>query len=117
MNKELSEIYEINEDYKKKIIMYKNKIKELSEIKENIDNDMDINYRRKIQEIEPNKENDIKRNKNQNEIDNNEEKLYFLEKQKEYILSLLLKVNWFKFRNFENGKTKRNNCKKNKRKS
>jgi len=92
LNKELSEIYEINEDYKKKIIMYKNKIKELSEIKENIDNDMDINYRRKIQEIEPNKENDIKRNKNQNEIDNNEEKLYFLEKQKEYILSLLLKV-------------------------
>ena len=58
LNKELSEIYEINEDYKKKIIMYKNKIKELSEIKENIDNDMDINYRRKIQEIEPNKENE-----------------------------------------------------------
>ena len=107
LNKQLNEVYELNEEYKKKLNIYKNKIKELSQEKQNLVNDIDdINYKsnflqKENQNINNNKENDIKRNKYSNENENNnynkiklilEEKIYFLEKQKDYILSLLLKV-------------------------
>ena len=104
LNKELNDAYELNDEYKNKINAYKNKIKELNEDKKNYDNDFDINYKgnsfkRRSQKNNPNKENDIKSNILSNEnnkiINNNpdlEEKLYFSEKQKDYILSLLLKV-------------------------
>jgi len=106
LNKELNDAYELNTEYKNKINAYKNKIKELNENKQNFDNDMDINYKGKSfkkrnSKTNSNKENDIKRSLLSNEKDNNsgvgdnpnlEEKLYFLEKQKDYILSLLLKV-------------------------
>ena len=104
LNKELNDAYELNDDYKNKINAYKNKIKELNEDKKNYDNDFDINYKgnsfkRRSQKNNPNKENDIKSNilsnENDKKINNNsdlEEKLYFSEKQKDYILSLLLKV-------------------------
>ena len=106
LNKELKDIYGLNEEYKNKISFYKNKIKGLNENKPNFDNDLDINYKgnyqRKSQTLSPNKDNDIKINKYLSEKDNNdvinsnlaslEEKIYFLEKQKDYILSLLLKV-------------------------
>ena len=104
LNKELNDAYELNDEYKNKINVYKNKIKELNEEKKNYDNDFDINYKgnsfkRRSQKNNPNKENDIKSNilsnENDKKINNNsdlEEKLYFSEKQKDYILSLLLKV-------------------------
>ena len=106
LNKELKDIYGLNEEYKNKISFYKNKIKGINENKPNFDNDLDINYKgnyqRKSQTLSPNKDNDIKINKYLSEKDNNdvinsnlaslEEKIYFLEKQKDYILSLLLKV-------------------------
>ena len=104
LNKELNDAYELNDEYKNKINAYKNKIKELNEDKKNYDNDFDINYKgnsfkRRSQKNNPNKENDIKNNilsnENDKKINNNsglEEKLYFSEKQKDYILSLLLKV-------------------------
>ena len=104
LNKELNDAYELNDEYKNKINAYKNKIKELNEDKKNYDNELDINYKgnsfkRRSQNNNPNKENDIKSNILSNEnnkiINNNpdlEEKLYFSEKQKDYILSLLLKV-------------------------
>ena len=104
LNKELNDAYELNDEYKNKINVYKNKIKELNEDKKNYDNDLDINYKgnsfkRRSQKNNPNKENDIKSNilsnENDKKINNNsdlEEKLYFSEKQKDYILSLLLKV-------------------------
>ena len=104
LNKELNDAYELNDEYKNKINVYKNKIKELNEDKKNYDNDLDINYKgnyfkRRSQKNNPNKENDIKSNILSNEnnkiINNNpdlEEKLYFSEKQKDYILSLLLKI-------------------------
>ena len=104
LNKELNDAYELNDEYKNKINAYKNKIKELNEDKKNYDNDFDINYKgncfkRRSQRNNPNKENDIKSNilsnENDKKINNNsdlEEKLYFSEKQKDYILSLLLKV-------------------------
>ena len=104
LNKELNDAYELNDEYKNKINAYKNKIKELNEDKKNYDNDFDINYKgnsfkRRSQKNNPNKENDIKSNilsnENDKKINNNsdlEEKLYFSEKQKDYILSLLLKV-------------------------
>jgi hypothetical protein len=104
LNKELNDAYELNDEYKNKINVYKNKIKELNEDKKNYDNDFDINYKgnsfkRRSQKNNPNKENDIKSNilsnENDKKINNNsdlEEKLYFSEKQKDYILSLLLKV-------------------------
>ena len=104
LNKELNDAYELNDEYKNKINAYKNKIKELNEDKKNYDNDLDINYKgnsfkRRSQKNNPNKENDIKSNilsnENDKKINNNsdlEEKLYFSEKQKDYILSLLLKV-------------------------
>ena len=106
LNKELKDIYGLNEEYKNKISFYKNKIKGLNENKPNFDNDLDINYKgnyqRKSQTLSPNKDNDIKINKYLSEKDSNnvinsnlaslEEKIYFLEKQKDYILSLLLKV-------------------------
>ena len=104
LNKELNDAYELNDDYKNKINVYKNKIKELNEDKKNYDNELDINYKgnsfkRRSQNNNPNKENDIKSNilsnENDKKINNNsdlEEKLYFSEKQKDYILSLLLKV-------------------------
>ena len=104
LNKELNDAYELNNEYKNKINAYKNKIKELNEDKKNYDNDFDINYKRnsfkrRSQRNNPNKENDIKSNilsnENDKKINNNsdlEEKLYFSEKQKDYILSLLLKV-------------------------
>ena len=104
LNKELNDAYELNDEYKNKINAYKNKIKELNEDKKNYDNDFDINYKgnsfkRGSQKNNPNKENDIKSNilsnENDKKINNNsdlEEKLYFSEKQKDYILSLLLKV-------------------------
>jgi len=104
LNKELNDAYELNDEYKNKINVYKNKIKELNEDKKNYDNDLDINYKgnsfkRRSQNNNPNKENDIKSNILSNEnnkiINNNpdlEEKLYFSEKQKDYILSLLLKI-------------------------
>ena len=93
LNNELNEVYQKNEEYKKKINNYKNKIKELTEKQRNIVNNIDdINYKRKNQTI-----NDTRKNQNLNENDINqisslEEKLFFSEKQKEYILSLLLKV-------------------------
>ena len=108
LNKQLNEVYELNEEYKKKLNIYKNKIKELSQEKQNLINDIDdINYKGSVLQREnqnnyTNKENDIKRNKYSNENESNnydnknksllEEKIYFLEKQKDYILSLLLKV-------------------------
>ena len=104
LNKELNDAYELNDEYKNKINVYKNKIKELNEDKKNYDNELDINYKgnsfkRRSQNNNPNKENDIKSNilsnENDKKINNNsglEEKLYFSEKQKDYILSLLLKV-------------------------
>ena len=104
LNKELNDAYELNDEYKNKINAYKNKIKELNEDKKNYDNDFDINYKgnsfkRRSQRNNPNKENDIKSNilsnENDKKINNNsdlEEKLYFSEKQKDYILSLLLKI-------------------------
>ena len=104
LNKELNDAYELNDEYKNKINAYKNKIKELNEDKKNYDNELDINYKgnsfkRRSQKNNPNKENDIKSNilsnENDKKINNNsglEEKLYFSEKQKDYILSLLLKV-------------------------
>ena len=104
LNKELNDAYELNDEYKNKINAYKNKIKELNEDKKNYDNDLDINYKgnsfkRRSQKNNPNKENDIKSNilsnENDKKINNNsdlKEKLYFSEKQKDYILSLLLKV-------------------------
>ena len=106
LNKELNDAYELNGEYKNKINVYKNKIKELNENKQNFDNDMDINYKvkslkKRNSKTNSNKENDIKRSELSNEKNNNsgvgdnpnlEEKIYFLEKQKDYILSLLLKV-------------------------
>jgi hypothetical protein len=104
LNKELNDAYELNDEYKNKINAYKNKIKELNEDKKNYDNELDINYKgnsfkRRSQNNNPNKENDIKSNilsnENDKKINNNsglEEKLYFSEKQKDYILSLLLKI-------------------------
>ena len=104
LNKELNDAYELNDDYKNKINVYKNKIKELNEDKKNYDNDFDITYKgnsfkRRSQKNNPNKENDIKSNilsnENDKKINNNsnlEEKLYFSEKQKDYILGLLLKI-------------------------
>ena len=104
LNKELNDAYELNDEYKNKINAYKNKIKELNEDKKNYDNDFDINYKgnsfkRRNQRNNPNKENDIKSNilsnENDKKINNNsdlEEKLFFSEKQKDYILSLLLKI-------------------------
>ena len=93
LNNELNQVYQKNEEYKNKINNYKNKIKELTEKQRNIVNNIDdINYKRKNQTI-----NDTRKNQNLNENDINqisslEEKLFFSEKQKEYILSLLLKV-------------------------
>ena len=78
--------------------MLKNKIKELTENDINYGNNIDINYKGKSKTININKENDIKINKyidDNNDISSNnslEEKLYFSEKQKEYILDLLLKI-------------------------
>ena len=103
LNKELNDAYELNDEYKNKINAYKNKIKELNEDKKNYDNDFDINYKgnsfKRRSQKNNQKENDIKSNilsnENDKKINNNsglEEKLYFSEKQKDYILSLLLKV-------------------------
>ena len=110
LNNDYNKLNNLQEDSKHKINMLKNKVKELKEMKENkidYDNDRDISYKpndkdKKNKKINNNnKENDIKSNK-YNTIDNNnndnnqikvlEEKIYYLNKQKEYILSLLLKV-------------------------
>ena len=107
LNKELKDIYGLNEEYKNKISFYKNKIKGLNENKQNFDNDLDINYKgnyqRKSQTLSPNKDNDIKINKYLSEKDNNdvinsnlaslEEKIYFLEKQKDYYIKSIIKSN------------------------
>ena len=98
LNKELNDAHLLNEEYKKKIKMLKNKIKELTENDINYGNNIDMNYKGKSKTININKENDIKINKyidDNNDISSNnsfEEKLYFSEKQKEYILDLLLKI-------------------------
>ena len=103
LNKELNDAYELNDEYKNKINVYKNKIKELNGDKKNYDNDLDINYKgnsfKRRSQKNNQKENDIKSNilsnENDKKINNNsglEEILYFSEKQKDYILSLLLKV-------------------------
>ena len=93
LNNELNKVYQLNEEYKKKINTYKNKIKELTEKQRNMNNDIDdINFKRKSQTINNTRNNQYS---NENDINKNsalEEKLFFLEKQKEYILSLLLKV-------------------------
>ena len=84
--------------------MLKNKIKEAKEtknIRNNFDSDRDINFKniekdnKKNKNINYNNKDDIRNNKYNNkdsDIMALEEKIYYLEKQKEYILSLLLKV-------------------------
>ena len=116
INNDYNKLNNLKEDYKYKINMLKNKIKELKEMKENsnqnnnnnknnFDNDRDISFNyndkekknKKTPVVNNNKENDIRSNKNNNNIDNNDfialkEEIYFLKKQKDYILSLLLKI-------------------------
>ena len=98
LNKELNDAHQLIEEYKKKIKLYKNKIKELTENDINFGNNEENIYKGKSKTININKENDIRINQymdNNNDISSNtslEEKLYFSEKQKEYILDLLLKI-------------------------
>ena len=101
LNNELNEVNNLNEKYQKKIMTLKNQINELSEEKNNYINDMDINYKASTNQtkrntINQNYENDIKSIKSEkgniNHNTNLSEDIYFLEKQKEYILSLLLKI-------------------------
>ena len=98
LNKELNAAHQLIEEYKKKIKLYKNKIKELTENDINFGNNEENIYIGKSKTININKENDIRINQymdNNNDISSNtslEEKLYFSEKQKEYILDLLLKI-------------------------
>ena len=98
LNKELNDAHQLIEEYKKKIKLYKNKIKELTENDINFGNNEENIYIGKSKTININKENDIRINQymdNNNDISSNtslEEKLYFSEKQKEYILDLLLKI-------------------------
>ena len=98
LNKKLNDAHQLIEEYKKKIKIYKNKIKELTENDINFGNNEELIYKGKSKTININKENDIRINQhidNNNDINSNtslEEKLYFSEKQKEYILDLLLKI-------------------------
>ena len=110
LNNEYNKLNNLQDDYKHKINMLKNKMKELKENinnKNNYDNDRDISFKydkdknNKNIKITNNKDNDIRssneyNNNNNNNINNNmlalEEKIYFLTKQNEYILSLLLRV-------------------------
>ena len=79
------------EEYKHKINLLKNKSKELKENRKHFDNDRDISFKNMN---EDNKENDIRSSKysENNNIAILKEKIYFLTKQKEYILSLLLRI-------------------------
>ena len=110
LNNEYNKLNNLQEEYKHKINKLNNKIKELKEKKEkkdknNYDSDRDIIFNKynndRIQgnkNINYNYKEDIRSNKFNKTNDNNnnililEEKIYFLTKQKEYILSLLLKV-------------------------
>ena len=108
LNNEYHKLNNLIEEYKHKINMLKNKIKELknNNNNNNYDNDRDINFKKnnnnnnnnndlKNKNIKNNyKENDIRNNKynDNNNISILEEKIYYLTKQKEYILSLLLKI-------------------------
>ena len=101
LNNEYNKLNNLQEEYKHKINKLNNKIKELKEKKDknNFDSDRDINinkYNNDRKNINYNYKEDIKNNKYNNNDNNNiailEEKIYFLTKQKEYILSLLLKV-------------------------
>lgn len=118
LNNDYTKLNNLQEEYKHKINRLNNKIKELKENKKNkdyknnfdnnFDSDRDISfkYNDKLQKNKSisfnNIDNDIKSSKSF-EVENNkknnnnnilalEEKIYFLTKQKEYILSLLLKV-------------------------
>lgn len=118
ISNEYTKLNNLQEEYKNKINKLNNKIKELKENKENIDNrnnfnsnfdnDRDISFKSsdKLQKNKSinfnNQDNGIKnsksftlednKNNNNNKIMALEEKIYFLTKQKDYILSLLLKV-------------------------
>ena len=104
LNIEYNKLNNLQEEYKHKISMLKNKIKEAKEtknIRNNFDSDRDINFKniekdnKKNKNINYNNKDDIRNNKYNNkdsDIMALEEKIYYLEKQKEYILSLLLKV-------------------------
>jgi len=103
LNSEYNKLNNLQEEYKHKINILKNKIKELKDNRNNFDTDKDINFKYVDKDKKNNnilinnkKENDIKSIQYNNTNDNNiivfEEKIYFLTKQKEYILSLLLKV-------------------------
>ena len=102
LNIEYNKLNNLQEEYKHKINKLNNKLKEIKEKRNNFDSDRDINFKNNDRTQKNkntkynNKENDI-RSGNYNNADNNniiilEEKIYFLTKQKEYILSLLLKV-------------------------
>ena len=93
---ENNKLNNMQEEYKHKIKLLKNNIKELKEIKKDRNNfykDRSINF--KTSNKNNSKENDIKGSKdifNDNNIFIFEDKIYYLKKQNEYILSLLLKV-------------------------
>ena len=99
LNNEYNKLNNMQDDYRHKINKLKNKIKELKDnnnVLEN-DRDRDISYKEKNNsniKYNNNKENDIR---SSSEYRDNktlflEEKIYYLTKQKEYILSLLLKI-------------------------
>ena len=101
LNIEYNKLNNLQEEYKHKISMLKNKIKEAKEtknIRNNFDSDRDINFNniekdnKKNKNINYNNKDDIRNNKYNNKDSDIKEKIYYLEKQKEYILSLLLKV-------------------------
>ena len=97
LNNEYNKLNNLQEEYKHKINKLNNKIRELKEKKDknNYDNDRDINLNKYNKNVNYNYKEDIRSNKYNNNNDNIlilEEKIYFLTKQKEYILSLLLKV-------------------------
>ena len=104
LNNEYNKLNNLQEEYKHKINILKNKIKEVKDtnnIRNNYDNDRDISFKtnekdnKKTKNTNYNNKDDIRSSKvtnKDNDIIALEEKIYYLEKQKEYILSLLLKV-------------------------
>ena len=104
LNNEYNKLNNLQEEYKHKINILKNKIKEVKDtnnIRNNFDNDRDISFKtnekdnKKTKNTNYNNKDDIRSSKvtnKDNDIIALEEKIYYLEKQKEYILSLLLKV-------------------------
>ena len=92
LNNDYHKLNNTIEEYKHKITILKNKNKELKDNRNHFDNDRDISFKKNMNE--DNKENDIRSSKysENNNISNLKEKIFFLTKQKEYILSLLLRI-------------------------